>query len=356
MPPLRLALHIPRRMQQFDIREEDVLETVNPPTLVQVIGNEKITTPRLHLFVKRFVRRAPYFLVVFAYRFSVQMFVDGVMKVYESLDSEIERRSPLEIIHLMADKFGFESTLGKVTKRFFSQESILLPGPAPPGPRIPISYHNPNNHSTFALIFAEVEHGPLTFTHCQLCCVLDRDRYIDWLHAQEEESGRFESEVVRIREYAENRVLPDSRGKPFGEKIFGIVHDFCFYCRQHPAAIRSLKEEHIRDIFLVIVKAVFSTGEGEAFHYDGKLDFKIINPDNKYEFCTGEFKWWHGPESANEVFHQAVRKHANGQELAIFAIILSSAKSGRSIFEKSISVFDSEREITNAEAKMQIPA
>jgi hypothetical protein len=86
------------------------------------------------------------------------------------------------------------------------------------------------------------------------------------------------------------------------------------------------------------------------------LDFKIINPDNKYEFCTGEFKWWRGPESANEVFHQAVRKHANGQELAIFAIILSSAKNSRSVFDKSVSGFNSEREVTSTETKRQLPA
>ena len=46
------------------------------------------------------------------------------------------------------------------------------------------------------------------------------------------------------------------------------------------------------------------TAEAEVYNYDGKLDFKITNPDNKYEIVSGEYKIWRGKLSFDECYKQ----------------------------------------------------
>ncbi len=129
---------------------------------------------------------------------------------------------------------------------------------------------------------------------------------------------------------------PRESAGSFVDAVTRLVHDFSFYARQAPEALGTLSEEHIRDVFLLAVKLTFAgQGNGEVFSYDGKLDFKIVNPKNAYEYVTGEFKWWAGPSSATEALHQALRKHsAAGQEAAIFLIMLSKNQSSGAVFEK----------------------
>jgi hypothetical protein len=142
------------------------------------------------------------------------------------------------------------------------------------------------------------------------------------------------SQSVRVEAFAKQKIASSLTGKTFKEQIIIALHDFCYYCRQHARALAQLGEEQIRDLFLVVVKCLFGGGEGEVFHYDGKLDYKIINPINKYEFVTGEFKRWSGPASAADLYHQGVRKHATGQEAEIHLIMLNSNKDIRTMAEE----------------------
>lgn len=141
------------------------------------------------------------------------------------------------------------------------------------------------------------------------------------------------SQSVRIENFAKREIAPAFADRNFKEQILITLHDFCYYCRQHARAVAQLGEEQIRDLFLVVVKSLFGGGEGEVFHFDGKLDYKIINPRDKYEFITGELKWWNGPASAEKLYHQGVRKHATGQEAEIHLIMLNSNKDIRTMAE-----------------------
>ncbi len=149
--------------------------------------------------------------------------------------------------------------------------------------------------------------------------------------------SKFLSESFKIETYTKENILPEVIDKDFYDKVFLTVHDFGFYCTQHSNVIHLLEEEKIRDLYLIIIKTVFSYAEGEVFNFDGKLDFKITDPKNKYQFITGEFKWWSGINSFQDAFHQALRKHATGQESEIYILILS----------KNLNVFDVYEKIKN---------
>lgn len=155
---------------------------------------------------------------------------------------------------------------------------------------------------------------------------------------------KYLSQSIRIAEFAKRVIEPEFSGKTFRERALLVLHDFCYYCRQRARAVAQLQEEQIRDLFLVVVKCLFGGGEGEVFHFDGKLDYKINNPENRYEFITGELKWWCGPASAAEIYHQGVRKHATGQEAEIHLIMLNSNKDGRSMAEEYWKCVEAERE------------
>ena len=130
----------------------------------------------------------------------------------------------------------------------------------------------------------------------------------------------------KLNEFSATKILPHLTGKSFEEKVFLSAHDFCYYSKQHPEALSKLHEEELRDLYLVVLKNIFTNAEGEAFNYDGKLDFKIINKDNKYEFISGEFKKWRGDDSFIDAFKQIARKHNSGQEKALYILMINENK------------------------------
>jgi hypothetical protein len=152
------------------------------------------------------------------------------------------------------------------------------------------------------------------------------------------------TEKIKIESYFIKKVGQYFETKSFTQNAFQTLHDFSFYCCQHPKTFQSLHEALIRDLYLVIVKVIFSYAEGEAFNYDGRLDYKITNRENKYEFITGEFKWWTGDNSFKEAFHQAIRKHANGMEKVINIVILNRNEDLSSVYQKVLELLINEPE------------
>lgn len=149
----------------------------------------------------------------------------------------------------------------------------------------------------------------------------------------------------QVAAFATQEVAPATEARPFLEQVFLSLHSFAYYCRQHAGSLAGLSEEHIRDLFLIVLKSVFHTAEGEPYHFDGKLDFKVVNPAAPHEFVTGEFKWWDGPTSAREMFHQAFRKHATGQEAEIHCLLLSRNADAAQLFETAVGVLKDEEEV-----------
>ncbi|AWI03471.1 hypothetical protein [Clostridium drakei] len=141
----------------------------------------------------------------------------------------------------------------------------------------------------------------------------------------------------------------------FRSKLNNAINLFLYYCSQHSRAISKLNEEEIRDLFLVNINSNFGNGEGEAFNFDGKLDFKIKNPENQCEFASGEFKLWTGEKSFDEIYYQGTEKHCSGYESAVYLIIISDRKDiltvNNKIIEKLKSydkvLYDGSNKLTN---------
>jgi hypothetical protein len=179
--------------------------------------------------------------------------------------------------------------------------------------------------------------------------------YLKWLRSHGR--GGFEETAARIVIYAATHVAPAAaRHVHFLDQFVTVLHDFAYYCRQHSEAIAALGENQIRDLFLVLLKCIFQHATGEAFRFDGKVDFEVISPANKYETISGEFKWWAGRKSAAAVFHQATRKHATGQELAIAVIILNRGISAQHVFDKTVQYLKEEPEVVAGTYRDAAPA
>ena len=141
-------------------------------------------------------------------------------------------------------------------------------------------------------------------------------------------------EKLQLKNYY-NDYLPNPDDKlAFEEKVFRIVHDFAFYSSERPEALSKLNEELIRDLFLVPLKMFFPTAEAEVFNYDGKLDFKITNPKNRYDIIAGEFKKWSGNDSFDECLMQATEKHVNGSECNIYMLFINNNKDVKKTYQK----------------------
>lgn len=146
--------------------------------------------------------------------------------------------------------------------------------------------------------------------------------YINTAAANFPEEGEFLIQIKNFIKKLSNQIIYQ-KNNDFSEFVFKIIHDFVFYSRQSARVLNGLKEDYIRDILLIPLRINNLIIEGEAFNYDGKADFKIINSDSKYEFIIGELKWWKGIHSFKNAFHQATIKHATGQEKQIYIVMLS---------------------------------
>jgi|GEM_PF-4600604 len=151
----------------------------------------------------------------------------------------------------------------------------------------------------------------------------------------DDELREFLSMERELSRYVRENTLPTVAGRGFRETVFVAIHDFCVYCRQHPEALQAISEELTRDLFLVVLNILFPNTAAEAFHYDGRLDFKVTNPADRHQFVTGEFKLWNGLKSLEQAFSQATEKHATGQESEIYIIMLSTRKGAEQVKRKA---------------------
>lgn len=128
--------------------------------------------------------------------------------------------------------------------------------------------------------------------------------------------------VQKLKHDLVDYVLDSTQDESFDHRIVRTVHDFGFYCRQHPETLGMLHEEELRDLLLIVQKQLFSA-EGEAIQNRGKTDLKVVNPDNRYQFVVEELKIWRGESSIKELLDQALDSHVTGQEKMVVAQIFS---------------------------------
>ncbi len=146
------------------------------------------------------------------------------------------------------------------------------------------------------------------------------------------------NEKIELRNFYKEYIPLPKDDLSFEDLIFRLVHDFAFYTSERPEAISKLDEESIRDLFLIPVKMFVPSSEGEAFNYDGKLDFKITNYHNKYESISGEYKVWRGGGSFEECFKQISEKHSTGNEIQVYILMINRNKKVQEIYDKALNL------------------
>lgn len=330
-------------MKYLEVRKNHIFYAMNNPDKFQELKYYSKTL----LLYSRLIKESkyPYILLIPAVPKSNDIIVEYVFKIYPTLPENIFDKNPLELLLLIVRYFGCKIIIGGKEAEYFMNESLLINNDELYGEHIKASSRDISNSNFLThLGFYEIENCVQPIAHILLFIVINGEGYFEWAS----NNGNNPINILESELYinhVKTEVLPLSRDKEFIEKIYILVHDFCFYCKERPQALNRMSEENIRDLFLLAVKISIGTGESEAFHYDGKLDFKIVNPNNKYEIVTGEFKWWHGESSAIEVFNQAVRKHASGQEAIIYAIILNKTRDAGSVYDKIRNIFEKKEEI-----------
>lgn len=339
--------------EKLGIRRRHVIEAIKDPDMVQtIVSDEK---EKLMIFTKYIEVVEPHFTLVIIAREKKGLEITEAFKIYPTLSSGVKINEPLVFLKLLSDKYGFKITIGDCKKLFFHNDKIntkLLPTHKPFP--FPFVLDNPKNRNYLSMMHFRLDDGLVSCVEVALCFCIDTTSYLEWVRNKGVFSY-FQQEALRVKAFTEEHIVPAVEREGFRGKVFKSIHDFCFYCRQHPSVLNVLPEEQIRDLYLIVIKTIFTSAEGEPFHYDGKLDFKIINPENKYEIISGELKWWRGNASAEEVFHQAVRKHATGQELEIYCIMLNKNKDARAVFDETIKLFATQPETRSESFVSTIP-
>lgn len=234
------------------------------------------------------------------------------------------------------DSVGSESNIFRILLSVTEKFDSLLP----PSERLKLSNES---HISYQVAYVKGDTSPdskiIATTTYPYTGVVSINTSETIKYAPKELIESFFAEKFNIENFYAEKVINKITDKNFTNNIITLVFDFGFYCKQHSEAISRMNEEHIRDLLIILAKAIFKTAEAECFHYDGKLDFKIINKNDHYDFVTGELKWWTGITSLDEVYQQGTKKHFSGQESDVILILLSKNKDFQSVYDKCISYF-----------------
>ncbi len=87
------------------------------------------------------------------------------------------------------------------------------------------------------------------------------------------------------------------------EHILDILSSMVSVIERSPEAFRRMKEEHLRDQFLVQLNSHYEgSASGETFNFDGKTDILIREQDRN--IFIAECKFWHGPKTLTSTIDQ----------------------------------------------------
>lgn len=147
---------------------------------------------------------------------------------------------------------------------------------------------------------------------------------------------------IKLASFIEEYLPTVQVDQNFEKIVFRVVHDYAYFTSERPESLFKLNEELIRDLFLIALKVLLPYSDAEVFNYDGKLDFKVINPLNYYEQITGEFKVWSGVASFNECINQITEKHSTGAEKEVYMLFINRNKKVEETYQKSLEMLKSD--------------
>lgn len=163
--------------ETFGIRSSHVLDAVKSPNNVEVI---KVNGLNLRVYLKHItLTRPPISLVIIERVANETKTIDFALKAYANLTSDIYVKTPLEIIELIAERFGLYIQIGQKRAKFIIHEKIPIDRAQE---KIRVAEGaNPKNHNFVQQFYCKIEVGPPMVMNCALCYCLDIDDYVSWL-------------------------------------------------------------------------------------------------------------------------------------------------------------------------------
>ncbi len=116
------------------------------------------------------------------------------------------------------------------------------------------------------------------------------------------------------------------------EKILKIIESMAKVIGRNPDAFQNLKEEHIRNHFLVQLNGHYpGNATGETFNYRGKTD--ILLRKNDVNLFIAECKFWKSQQTVKETVDQILR-YSTWNDAKLALLIFNRSKNLTDILEK----------------------
>lgn len=123
------------------------------------------------------------------------------------------------------------------------------------------------------------------------------------------------------------------------EHILKVVSSMVQVIERSPSAFRNMKEEHLRDHFLVQLNGQYKgNATGETFNYNGKTDILIRVQDRN--IFIAECKFWSGPKGLLETIDQ-ILGYANWRDTKTAILLFNRNKNFSRILEEIPKIVES---------------
>jgi len=163
-------------VNRFKIAEADVRATVGSPDQTEVLKLDEKTDS--YFFMKRCGNKH---VLVFCMVHDEVLVADFALKLYEDLTPDFSDKTPLDLVRIVANRFGIPVRIGRRKGLFILQETIPL---AEGGVQIlnvePPPMRNMPSFVVQSLVMVEGS-GRMRSARCALAYCIDVDTYVKWL-------------------------------------------------------------------------------------------------------------------------------------------------------------------------------
>lgn len=126
------------------------------------------------------LHRKEFYLIVCARQVKEDLQVDLAFKILPDLCPDHGQITPLYLLERLAERFGLNISIGKVTAKFILREKIPC---STEDPTRVVSIHNPDNHNFLQSMFLKITRGRISYADCAICFCIDNDLYRKWIGA-----------------------------------------------------------------------------------------------------------------------------------------------------------------------------
>ncbi len=164
---------------KFGIRPAHVEGLVRQPEKTQNVILEG--GQELKFYAKQITSiHIPFTLIAFGRLVNDELNVDMAFKLYDDLISNFNQTQPVQMLYELANVFGLEVTVGKLTTNFIFSQSIIIEEGAAANL---VSIANPLDHSyAGSMLIKQSSEGEKIKVDCTLVFCIDTTEYLEYLN------------------------------------------------------------------------------------------------------------------------------------------------------------------------------